>query len=522
MPFRGFLVLAVFLAFFLSLSPAKAEISDEGAAHLRSLFQGMLDQQKQQALVRHGELKTEGDIVVDKKDTYYAVQFPPTTFVGADHSRVAIGKIAVNAMPGDSPDLWKMAVAIPTPILIYEGDKRIMSLSLGAQSLIGVWNEPLANFVKLDSRIETIELKEETGRFNLKVPKIEARYDLNETTQGLWSGPMAIAVSGLSANSKSDDNVADGGVKIAEILLDYKIKDLSPQAMKTFREQMGAIAENAADPTAGQEASAQHLKAMYGLISQYLRTAFDTVSGDVRVKGLEITPAAKNDSHAFSLGEAGFGMDMAGFRSGAASLGFRVNYKDMKITPAPEEFGPLAPGEVQINLSVDQIPLHKILDLGKTAIESADSAETAAQIAMMQAAMTLPALLSESGTKITLKDNRVAGNLYEATLNGTAITKVGAAKGAIVNGRMEIVGMEEVISWLKANGGKDPEEQAQANQVLTVLTTLQMVGQQGTNASGKPSRTYDFVLDEKGQMLLNGTDINVLIQSMNGGGKAAQ
>lgn len=522
MPFRGFLVFAVFLGFFLSLSPARAEVSDEGAAHLRSLFQGMLDQQKQQALVRHGELKTEGDIIVDKKDTYYAVQFPPTTFVGADKFRVVIGKIAVNAMPGGSPDLWKMAVAIPTPILIYEGDKRIMSLSLGAQSLIGVWNEPLANFVKLDSRIETIELKEETGRFNLKIPKIEARYDLNETTQGLWSGPMVIAVSGLSADLKSDDGSAGGGVKVAEILLDYKVKDLSPQAMKTFREQMGAIAENAADPTAGQGASAQHLKAMYGLISQYLRTAFDTVSGDIRVKGLEITPTAKSDSHAFFLGEAGFGMEMAGFRSGAASLGFRVNYKDMKITPAPEEFGPLAPGEVQVNLLIDQIPLHKILDLGKTAIESADSAETAVQIAMMQAAVSLPALLSEAGTKIMLKDNRVIGNLYEATLNGTAITKASAAKGAIINGRMEVVGIQEVIAWLKSNPDKNQENAAMTDQLLTTLTTLQMVGQQGTSTTGKPSRTYDFVLDEQGKMLLNGTDINVLIQSMGGHDKAAQ
>lgn len=507
-----------FLFFFCALSfapAARAQISDEGAARLKALLTEILDAQRQQAVTRHGELKTEGEIVVEKKPTYYAAAFPQTTYLGSDRTKFVIGRIAINAMPGSTPDLWKMAVAIPTPLRFYEDEKPVFTLSLGRQTVNGIWSQTLGNFVKLDSRIEDVALKEESGRFNLSVPLLTGQYDLNETSGANWSGPMRIRASNVQADIASHADQPGAKIGIGEVAFDYNLKDLSPQAVKIFREQTGAIAENAADPTAGGVTSVPHAKAVYALVSEYLRTAFDALSGGLRVKALTVQPHDPQ-SPAFSLGEGGFGMDLSGFRSGQVALGFSFDYDGMKITPEPAEIGPLAPGTLKVNLLLDKVPLHKLLDLGQSVMESAEkNPQSFAQLAMMQAAISLPALLSEAGTRIILKDNRIAGALYEAALNGTAVTKADAAKGAIVNGRVEIVGLEDVVAWLKSGQGK--MEKSDADALLRALTAIQMVGQQATAGNGKPSRTYDFLLNEQGQMLLNGTDIETVVQAIQGG-----
>lgn len=510
---------------FLLCAPIPALAQDQTAARIEALFKEMLAGQRQQAAAHHGTLETDGEILVENKGAYYAVTVPATTFIGGEGLKVVVGKIPVNVMAGDAPDLWKMALVVPSPIKVYQDNKPFLTLSLGAQSTSGVWNETLGNFVKLDSRIGAFKIREESGLFELSAPEISARYDLKETSKGLWSGPMLISMKEIAALF-TDDGASGRGAsfKAGELVFDYKVADLSPEAMKRFREQMGALAENEADPATGAGPSAEHIKGMYALIRDYLRNAFESGSGDIRVRNLEIVPPeSAKDDRTLSLGEGGFGMDMSGFRSGNAALGFRFGFKEMKITPTPEDFGPLAPDSLQVNLSIDKIPLDKILELGKTTIDSAAaSPEGAAQIAMMQAAMMLPALLSESGTTVSLKDNRVAsGSLYEATLNGTAIAKVGAAHGAVVSGRMEIVGIENVVAWLKAKSDKTQEDVAMTDQALKTLTALQMVGQQGTSAGGKPSRTYDFVLDEQGKATLNGTDIEALMQTIGGDGGGA-
>lgn len=521
MPVRGVVFLFVFLALFSLVSPARAQLSDEGATRLKGILQKALDMQTTQAKFRGDEILLDGAINVEKKDTYYAAQMPAMTILSSDkQTRVVLGRVAVNAMPGSTEDLWKLAVAIPSPILVYDGEKPFMTISLGAQSLSGIWSEALWGFVKLDMRIENVSVRSDDLNFVMDVSKVDGRYDLNETGKGMLSGPMDVSLQGLSFGDKTGVKA-----KIAEVLLTSKIKDLSVEVTKTLREQMETLSRNAEMAKTGSRASvepAEATEAMYGVVTDYLRKAFDSTSVDLRVRGVEVLPQGP-ESEGFSLAEGGFGVDMMGFRSGTASLAFRLGYKDMKISPVPKGMGALAPNEVSVKLSIDQIPLDKLIALGKTTIQSSASAQTgtAQEAVFLGVASAIPALLSEAGTKITVQEDHMASALYETNFTGTAVSNVNAVNGAVVKGRMEVVGIENVLAWLKDNAAKVPEEAGAMGQAAQVLTIMQMVGQQGTRADGKPSRTYDFVMDEQGRTLLNGSDLNSLIQGMNGGAGGA-
>lgn len=515
----------VFISFFcllLSMPAARAQIDDQGAARLKTMLETLINTHRQHAATRQGTLKTEGEVLIEKKDTYYAASLPAATYVGPDGARMAMGKIAINAMPGEAPDLWKMAVALPSPIRFYEGDSLLYSLTFSGQSTNGIWNDTLGSFVKLDSRLETITLKQEGGLTEVTVPRFSALYDLSEGAKGLWSGPMRIAASGVKALIASESHQPDATVEIGDVTFDYRLKDVSSVEVHTFQEQMRALRENAADPTAGQTASGAHAQAVYGLVAQYLRKAFDAASGQLRVKDLKIQPHKAESAQVF-IKDAGIGIDLSGFRSGRVAIGFGGDYSGMSIAPPPETLGPLAPDALRVKLVLDQVPLDKILDLAKPAVDSAaTSGAGAGKMALMQSAIALPALLSEAGTKVVLENNRISSALYEATLTGTAIAKAEAAQGAVVNGRMEVTGIEEVIAWMKQRTIDAPDQKADMAQALKVLTALQLVGQQSKTPQGKPSRIYDFVLNEQGQALLNGTDINALAGMIEGGGESVK
>ena len=59
---------------------------------------------------------------------------------------------------------------------------------------------------------------------------------------------------------------------------------------------------------------------------------------------------------------------------------------------------------------------------------------------------------------------------------------------------------------------KDSEEsKTKLQSTLSTLGILQLAGQQGKDAQGNPVRLYDFELNKQGQILLNGTDMALLM-----------
>lgn len=506
--------LAVLIFLVPGMARASAPIDDAGAAKLKSILEDLSTRQTAGLSERGLTVTPDGPVTVSKASGYYAAFLPGLTISDPGNKLHAeIGKIAVNAAPADAPRQWKLSIALPTPIRLTV-DGEALNLSIGAQNTSGVWHEDFHNFVKLDSRIENIALVDSKNRFTFSIPALSALYDLNEKAPDLWSGPTNIVIRGFDLTAKDPEDSGIVKVTIGEIAIKSNIRDLSLKAMSKYREQLETLAATSESAGPDQSVSPAHVEASIKLLIDLFRNAWDGFSSDITLSNLAIDTPAKGTDPAgkIRLEQALLGMDMGGFRSGNVSLGLRLGHKGLEIVPEPAEFGPLAPTLTALDLKLENLPFQALADLGLNSFKMAQQMPGMESMVGFQILASLPDLLAKAGTKITLHENRVSGKIYDAALEATIIASKEATNGAIAKGRLEVAGLEAVIAHLNTQlaSAKGPEHEALASQIGT-LTMVQALGQMGKNAAGKDVRTYDLEVNEQGQMLLNGADLNALM-----------
>ena len=102
------------------------DINASGAAHLKTMFQNILDKQAAAYAQTDGPHVTyDGEISVEQASDYYAITLPPT-IINMPHeqddapedtpaSTIKIGMITINAIPHDKAKQWKMTFTTPHP-----------------------------------------------------------------------------------------------------------------------------------------------------------------------------------------------------------------------------------------------------------------------------------------------------------------------------------------------------------------------------------------------------------------------
>jgi hypothetical protein len=505
---RFFCLFLVIFALAYGMHPAQAALDQKGADHVKKIFTDYLAQKKASARFSGQELKTEGSILVEPGQYYYAVTMPHLSMVEADGSYTDIGILAINAMPGDKPKEWKVTIAVPTPIIRYDAQKKIQArVDIGAQTLAGVWNEDAASFVKLDARYEKIVVKQITDAITVNIPKASILYNLSPATDGkTWSGPAQYTMENLEISREGDPSVS----KIGRIAADVFVHDYSPAAMLDYQGKMQAVAEASKDGPVSRE----HVQGLYNLIFDFAGTIWDGFDTSFTVSDVDLvrpaTPA--NPAGRIKLAKAGFGFNAMGFRKNNVSMAVKMNYEGLDITPAPAGFDEATPTRMNINLTTGKIPFKELVDLGRSTLAENQSPEQA-RLAGMRAFALVPQLLTTAGTTITIDPSSFGNNTYNVLMNGSIIANLQAIMGAQGKGRIEIAGLDKMIDLtgakLKDKSLDEPSRKAIRDSMAT-LTILQTIGQKGKNAKGADVRTYDIELTEAGKLTLNGTDLSAL------------
>jgi len=512
------IIITLFCLFF-AVSPAQAAIDAQGAAKLREMFTGMLEASKADLDNGKGGLKLDGDVMVEPSEGYYAVTLPHLTSVTPDGSRTEIGIIAINAIPADTPDQWKMTLAVPSPIVHYgpKGEE-LVSIKIGKQHFSGIWHEKLGNFVKLKAGYQDIAVRARTDEgFDASIPDMTVVYDLADNGNGLLSGPTNFSLTGMHMKFLDGGEARIGKIEAVTDIYDYSIDKAA-----AYRENLRALGESY---QAGEaSASALHAKALYKLVTDFVSGAWDGFKIDARMTDMNMTrpPIPGSPAGVFKLSRAGFGLGMRGFRNNSVTLHFDFGYDGLSLTPPPADFDKTAPTRAAVDISITGVPFAEISSVGQASLESAAQAPALAKIAGIQALMAMPQILSQAGTKIILKDTVAANDHYSILANGTVVADVKAVNGATGKGRIEVAGLETLAALMneKLQDPKlPPPEKEKLQKTVSMLAVMQMVGQQGKNAEGKPVRTYDLEMNAQGQTLLNGADINVLLPRDGAGAK---
>lgn len=511
---RGYITAIAFAALICIagayILPARAAVDAKGAAHLKTMFEKILEQDKTS---KNNALKLDGEVMVEPVDNYYAVTLPHLSMLSDDGGRVEVGIITLNVMPTDVPTQWKMTLALPSPITFYDAKNAPeMQLAIMKQYFAGVWDEKFRNFTKLKAQYKDVRAVSSDRRVNIAVPDFTATYDLKENANKNLSGPMLFEITGLQAAGATGGKISAGKIEYAVNLIDYSV-----DAAGAYRDNMAALTESY---QSGEDSGSRaHITGIYNLVADFIGTVWDGFTSTLGARDIALSLPAMNGKPAqdVKISSAAFSFDMTGFRKNSVILRTGMNYSGLSIAPLPDPaMGAMLPSKVNVDISINNLPYREMRALGQTSVDAAVKAPQMAQLAGLQALMSLPQLFTTAGTNMVLKDTEVTGKDYRIAAAGTLTADMAAMKMATGKGRMEIAGIDKLIAFT-AERLKDPKlnpaQKAKLENTARTLAALQIAGQQGTDSTGAPARTYDFELTKDGKTLMNGTDIGLLITS---------
>ncbi len=496
----------------VSASPLQAaEISAKGAEDLKSAFQDLISYQQNLMRLQGSELNTDGTISVTPENGYYAVKLPDISITDFIGRKTKVGVIAVNAIPGEKEGRWKVAVALPTPITYFDSDNTPTGqLDIGRQKMAGLWLEDIGTFVQLDAAYDDIRFRDVKAKIDMTAPHMEAKYGLKEDANGLWSGPM----NGFIENMTVTNPVEKFKVTMGKIGMEMTMDGYNPKAVKSFKDQMGAVAE--VTNNLQSDMSAQHAMGFYNMITEFLGKAWNGFTSQITVKDLTVDVPATPGQPATTVhvGDFGYGLDLTGFNTQDVSLRFRFGFNDMDMSPFPkdaEAMKNIIPSGVNMDVKLDKLPFQKLVELGGNTLKQTTENPQMAQMGGMTFLMTLPQLLTQAGSTVSVDNNYVKATDYKATLDGKFTANMNVPQGAVGEATMHLNGLDKLLATLQqeAQGGDQGAQQA-----IQGLSMLQMFGQMEEGQTD--TRKYHFEITPQGQMMLNGTDMNAMM-GMGGG-----
>lgn len=505
---------ALLLGFTALTSPAfAAEVNEEGAAELKAMFSRMLDFQKSAAAINRNMLRFEGDVQVEPADTYYAVTMPHITIQEPGGAGLFdVGIIALNATPTDDENLWKVSLALPTPMTAYDAEgKPVFSVDIGRQRMAGLWHETFENFVTLDASYENISMSSAPANFRMTMPLTNIVYDLKQGENGLWSGPFTLDVNGIAVSAGGQEAFSIGRLSARS-----DISNLNAQALADYKNKIAALAENVDPSVAGQPPSSEHAMALYNTMFDFFTTAWSGFTSDIGVEDVNVVvrQPGLDEPQRLHLGNLSYGFDMTGFDQENIALAFRFGLDDFTVDPAPAGSEGLMPHDVRFDLRVNRLPFREMAELGKTTLESSLESPEMAQMAGMQAMMTLPALLTDAGTHIRVEELLVESGEYHAEAEAKINADMKAQFGATAEAQGKITGLESLIAMLNDrmnDTATPPAGREKIQNALQAIAFLQMLGREEQGGDGKATRSYDFKLGPDGRMTLNGGDLGALM-----------
>lgn len=521
-----FSLIAVLL--FPAVADAR-EVNAEGAQHLKGIFEDWIKYQKDINSLAGGALyEYEGEVIVEPSGTYYAVTLPHARVNYPDGTRLNLGMVSINASPHDVDGQWKMTLAVPTPIVMFDIDEQpVMRFEIGAQRAAGIWDETLENFYKLDADYQDIRVRNSISDFDLKIPSVQIRYDFSQDDTRRWSGPGWFQLKDISIALPADT----GSVDISAVEAQFEVDRYDPAAMKTYREQIVALAETV-EAQEDQDISDAHAAGMYNMLYNFFTQAANGFKINYSFSDLHIRKAADaKDSEEgdakteeIKIGGGNILFEVGGLMENQVSMAFNTGYNGFSTSMVPAEEN-VTPTDLQLKFLLKNVPFKELSDLGKNTLNGVIQNPDMGQMAGISLLLKVPAILSQAGTYLELTDNYVAGEGYRFELDGRARADISALNSATADFKAVFRGLDTLLGRARRLAGQvdDPEsaEARRYQELVSTLTRIKTHALRTTDLNQKPLYTLQFVMNPEGQMLINGKDAMAVLQGQAEDGNSA-
>ncbi|MCI5060609.1 MAG: hypothetical protein MRY79_06010 [Alphaproteobacteria bacterium] len=326
MPILHFFYLALLITVSLAFpTPASAQNTN-----IAEIFENILKTQEEKLAENGINLSRAGNIEIEKTDEYQALTLPELTLQYQSGNKIKLGLIAINATPQE--DVWKMSIALPTPILYLDAQDNVLAqLDIGQQQMNAVWNLNTKKITNITGTYSDLVLTSAEQERTLKITKLL----LSSKIQGNQR-QIQTQINGISASNLQNKEILS--LEKLSLLLQQKNKE-----------------DN-------QDLINQNLKASYQ--GQHYK--------------LENTVEAN-----------------------------------------------LIPQEFETNITLDNFPLKEVWRLGKQAFEARGKNTGMQQLVMLQALMTLPAVLSAASTSLQIEDTTLTHAEYSSNITGNIKSQTG-------------------------------------------------------------------------------------------------
>jgi hypothetical protein len=279
--------------------------------------------------------------------------------------------------------------------------------------------------------------------------------------------------------------------------------DFSPAAQK---EVLQKISNNLADKESGEAGNEEDDTP--NLFLMLLRHSGKSVNLQGAVSQLEINApimtGQKNRN--FSLESGSFLFDMDGMQQGLINQTFKIAYRGLKVPQNKDASRDILPSVFQTNLSLKNLPLTELFDIGSELLPSEEKNKKSKQIATLQAMITLPQILSKAGTTVTLTETKFSNDIYKATLEGVLQASTKSLLGTMGHITLKMTGLDDLTQKLEEKSATAlPADKSKIEKSLKRLKFIQKISKKQDN-----EYICHVELGEKAKLSINGAALDDL------------
>lgn len=469
-----FILTALLVLSLAAPAHAAPAVSAEGASALKALAETTLKHQEKALKSGGMTLLSQGEVVVEEAGTYYALTTPMLTLQLPGGITRTIGMVAINAIPTDNPNVYKMAVALPTPIVDTNASgATVGQISIGTQSMNGLYNFTAQHFTELKGDYQNFVIDQPRGT-SITARRLSVQTALTDQGQGLWSGPTSLSVSDLTVKDARNEYT------IKEMNSSSTIDGADLLSANLFRVKLQQALLEAASPARDDKVTA--------LIRSYLGDFANGIDLKSSSNGITFKKTfADGKASAGTLASSNLTLSLKNIKSDNGTVS--VNSTVQGLTFDDPKSAPYAPSQINIQANATGVALKKMFE---------KSAQTGS--------LTLKDLLSQPGSKLNIQQLDVQAQAFG--MNGTAdlTGQPGTSIGAYGTVKMNVRGMEALNQWLMDPNGAAASGITVPSEIVPVLTVMQLAGVPSADGA---SRNFDVSLSADGKMVLNGAPLQL-------------
>ena len=443
-------------------------------------------------------LNFQGPIAVQPQGDAYKAVIPASELTvtnSGEADKLPIGPIEMVLTP-QANGWFDTVVTIPSSYRVDGKDGKGAEVTIGSQSLRGVFAPQYAAFMTLDAKLGTVEIHplepgQEKAAF--RIGEISVTGDSKEVGRDTYDSTALLSLKdGIFLDEKGAQLL-----KLDGVTLEGKAAAANLLALHEFSQKLEDLKKRY-PAKAGEDVPKEFL-ADLGRILDGTPKLFDDFGLTYGITGLTVTPPDSPEVSRVAIANAGFGIGLSGAAKDASTFQVKLDLAKLGIEPAPP-FSQFIPQDATVDVALANLPNQ---ELWKVLTGSLSSAATVGpdQVGQMAGAQVVQALLNSNGS-IEIRGIKAMSPLTSIDLTGTF--KPNAKSPTLVTGQAKLVvtGLEEAVAAAK--------QMPDGQQAVAGLTMIQGMGKQDT-VDGKQARTYDLVVTEKGEILLNGTDLKPLL-----------